>query len=443
MRSSLLVSALISAFVVLPACGPPERKTMASRSETFADDNVLQVPISRSPSGSAEFNFCHSPPDDAVVNLTNAAWLAYFSANEYSHMHYLANSLNEHGFENPDGNGFDWAECSVDLRVMRGFEKKHRKDLEAAHGKGKAAMVEFLSRFAEEDVTEPWGECARWWFSESGFDGSTYPAPSFENYLIHTAHAGNYLEFFSGGEFLLEGTAFAQGSTQVLFARHKTLPIVIISFRGTETKWHDIVTDGKAWRTKLEGEGWSKWGSVHSGFHSAFNSISKVLHEKLKEYEGTDVKIWITGHSLGGALATLLAADIFRLNRLDRKLDLRGVYTFGSPRVGNNAFHDRFTEEATNNKTRVVRFRNGDDAVTHIPGFLEYKHVGTLAHLGEGTLEFPDKEPGYTGAGGIGQASDHSMTGWDSKDKAISGYYRRLRGVLEKHPAGSPYNRCQ
>ena len=229
----------------------------------------------------------------------------------------------------------------------------------------------------------------------------------------------------------------------MLFARHKTLPVLVISFRGTETKWQDIATDGKAWRTKLSGEGWSKWGSVHSGFHSAFESVSELLHTKLREYEGTDLKIWITGHSLGGALATLMAADILRLNSLGSKLDLRGVYTFGSPRVGNNAFYDRFTEEATNAQTRVVRFRNGNDAVTHIPGLLEYKHVGTLAHLGEGTLEFPETEPSYSGTGGIGQAADHSMIGWDADNMPISGYYRRVRDLLETHPAGSTYNTCQ
>ena len=178
---------------------------MASSSENFTDDNVLQVPIDRSPSSSADFNFCPSPPEDAVVNLTNAAWLAYFSANEYSHMHYLARSLDELGFKTPDGSGLDWAKCSVDLRVMRGFEKQHEEDLETAHAGGKESLIEYLSPFATEDAESPWGDCARRWFSESGFDGATYPAPSFENYLIHTAHAGHYLEFFSGGEFLLEG----------------------------------------------------------------------------------------------------------------------------------------------------------------------------------------------------------------------------------------------
>ncbi len=443
MRPSLLVPLLLSAFVLLPACGPSARKTMASRSESFSDDNTLQVPISKSPSGSADFNFCTTPPEDAVVNLTNAAWLAYFSANEYSHLHYLASSLDELGFQTPDGSGLDWAECAVDLRVMRGFEKRNAKELKTAHSGGKDSLLEYLTPLAAEEGEQAWGDCARRWFSESDFDGSTYPAPSFENYLIHTAHEGHYLEFFSGGEFMLEGTAFERGSTQVFFARHKTLPILIISFRGTETKWQDIAVDGKAWRTALSGEGWSDWGSVHSGFHSAFASISKILHTKLGEYEDSDVKIWITGHSLGGALATLMAADILRLKSLGKKLDLRGVYTFGSPRVGNNDFYDRFTKEASDAQTRVVRFRNGNDAVTHIPGLLEYKHVGTLVHIGEGTLEFPDKDPSYSGTGGVGEAADHSMTGWSPDNKPIPGYYRRIRDLLEKHPAGSAYNTCQ
>merc|ERR1712151_520967 len=47
--------------------------------------------------------------------------------------------------------------------------------------------------------------------------------------------------------------------------------------------------------------------------------------------------LWLTGHSLGGALATLYAAEL----RLKLGIPL-GVCTFGSPRVGNQTFADLF-----------------------------------------------------------------------------------------------------
>jgi len=409
---------------------------------------VLGVALDKAPTEGKSFNFCPSPPPDAKLNLTNAAWLSFLSANEYSHLHYLSTALEKLGFENPDESGFDWAECAVDLRLLRGFEKRHAKEVEKAHSDGPEALKAYVVNAAagggpSADGGDPaWGSCANRWLAESGYDGSTYPAPSFEKYLVQTVHPGHHLQFFSGGEFVLEGKAFAEGSTQVFFARHKTLPVVIISFRGTEpNKWRDVAADGKAWKVKLAKKGWpDQWGSVHTGFYSAFDSIGTVLREKVGEYAGSGVGIWITGHSLGGGLATLMAADILRRRKIGEDLDLRGVYTFGSPRVGNNAFFDQFTAAAKDANTRVVRFRNGDDLVTAIPGLmLEYKHVGTLAHLGEDTLEFPEKDPDYAGVGSVG---DHNITGWDADSKEVSGYYRRIKKLLDSELGTGELNQC-
>ena len=99
-----------------------------------------------------------------------------------------------------------------------------------------------------------------------------------------------------------DGKAFTEGSTQVVFARHQTLPLVIISFRGTEAdKFGDLMVDGKAWKTALSSHGWPEsWGSAHSGFHAAFASVGEVIFSKLDELRGSDRGIWLTGHSLGG-----------------------------------------------------------------------------------------------------------------------------------------------
>lgn len=424
---------------------------MTKRTDVFEETAVLGVQLKQGPTGTSEFNFCPTPAADAKLNLTNAAWLAFMAANEYSHFHYFGAVMNELGFAGTSGEsgggdeGFDWKECSIDLRLMRGFEKTHATAIKKAHRDG--TLVEFLKPHASSEGVDGanddgrWGVCAQRWFEASGYDGKNYPAPSFEKYLVQTTHPGHNLQFFSGGEFVLEGKAFVEGSTQVFFARHKTLPVLIVSFRGTEpNKWHDIAADGKAWKTKLTKHGWPDgWGSVHSGFQAAFESIGPLMREKLKEYEGSGVGIWITGHSLGGALATMMAADVFRRQKTGEDFDLRGVYTFGSPRVGNNAFHKQFSGAAMQSKTRVVRFRNGDDTVTAIPGIIEYKHVGTLAHLGEGTLKFPKGDPDYAGIGAVG---DHNMTGWGPKGKSTSGYYRRIRELLDTDLGSGDLNQC-
>ena len=50
------------------------------------------------------------------------------------------------------------------------------------------------------------------------------------------------------------------------------------------------------------------------------------------------MQIFVTGHSLGGALATLASYDIQQaVQHMPVKVDV-ACYTFGSPRVGNHAF---------------------------------------------------------------------------------------------------------
>ena len=56
-------------------------------------------------------------------------------------------------------------------------------------------------------------------------------------------------------------------------------------------------------------------------------------------------KIFITGHSLGAALAVLCAAEIGAQDR-SLGLNVTGVYTYGEPRVGNAAFQ-RFYNKGT------------------------------------------------------------------------------------------------
>ena len=82
----------------------------------------------------------------------------------------------------------------------------------------------------------------------------------------------------------------------------------------------------------------------------------KALLSKNPSYQ-----IWVTGHSLGAALAPLASAWLAYYNIAPRQNVI--LYTFGSPRVGDYKYalqHDQLV----NNSWRVVNF---DDVVPHLP----------------------------------------------------------------------------
>lgn len=82
---------------------------------------------------------------------------------------------------------------------------------------------------------------------------------------------------------------------------------------------------------------WAPDARVHHGFYSAYvTSFKDVLSARVTELHRLhpDYKVYVTGHSLGAAMATLSAADLSVVSQIP----IEGVYTFGSPRVGNLAF---------------------------------------------------------------------------------------------------------
>ena len=81
---------------------------------------------------------------------------------------------------------------------------------------------------------------------------------------------------------------------------------------------------------------------------------------------GCDVR---TGHSLGGALAVLLAATL-----LESSVPVKGLYTFGAPRVGKSDFAARLNEELTD--AAHWRIVNRNDLVPHVPAQMFFSHAG-------------------------------------------------------------------
>ena len=148
---------------------------------------------------------------------------------------------------------------------------------------------------------------------------------------------------------------------------------VIISFRGTENL-NDWITDIKI--------GWSnvfKYGQTHSGFHNAYTVVGDELKKYLAAQDMNGKKIWVTGHSLGAALASICIADLQSLYGSQ----IMGCYTYGQPRTGDTVFANFI---ATKYANHLFRITNDTDIVTRLPP--SYSHVGSLYHFDRaGNLE--------------------------------------------------------
>ncbi|EGR28245.1 lipase family protein, putative [Ichthyophthirius multifiliis] len=114
---------------------------------------------------------------------------------------------------------------------------------------------------------------------------------------------------------------------------------------------------------------------VHKGFYSAFQGIKDKIQQAFQELQQKypSSKVFLTGHSLGGALATLFLPEVYEWNG---KKQLDAFYTFGQPRVGNKQFGLwlQKNELFSISKGRVTH--NKDPIVGLGPIFLNYYHFG-------------------------------------------------------------------
>lgn len=104
--------------------------------------------------------------------------------------------------------------------------------------------------------------------------------------------------------------------------------MILIAVRGTAEKW-DGWRDGDAMQVPIE----DGVGKAHQGFHEGYVAVKKFIIKYLERFRQSDQRILVCGHSLGGAIALLLAEWI--RNNYDENVIL---YTFGSPRAGDAEF---------------------------------------------------------------------------------------------------------
>lgn len=155
---------------------------------------------------------------------------------------------------------------------------------------------------------------------------------------------------------------------------------IVIVFRGTD--------DPGDWIVNLDTRGsQTRNGIVHRGFFEAYQKLASQINNLLSE--NPPAHIWVTGHSLGGALAVMCAYDLGE----QHKKSIDGLITFGQPMVARLPLTAKIEELMP---SRYVHFVNERDIVARIPP--SYAHCGELVHYVGGQVRRSRRERLYGAA---------------------------------------------
>ncbi|BGP51022.1 hypothetical protein JCM10450v2_006948 [Rhodotorula kratochvilovae] len=211
-------------------------------------------------------------------------------------------------------------------------------------------------------------------------------------------------------------------------------PFICLVFKGTTpTRFQEFLTDATINKTTASVFFGPGSGGCHEGFYSnlfrrndsgeggggdGYGSIVRSLRHvaaRMKQAKGGGDKIplWVAGHSLGSALASLCFARFLRSESdLGPDLELRDCYSYGTPRLGDGNFASAFEQTLVtplDRKNILWRVRNHLDIVTAVPpglgdnesmrsalasaSVLNYAWLGAAVRLRPGTL--PYRAPFY------------------------------------------------
>ncbi|HEX6096417.1 MAG TPA: hypothetical protein VF432_08850 [Thermoanaerobaculia bacterium] len=110
---------------------------------------------------------------------------------------------------------------------------------------------------------------------------------------------------------------------------------VVVAFRGLST-WQEVVT---TWGSnRVAQPSWlSAGGRILTSYDAIYGGLRSDLHTKLRGLNMDSKPLVLTGHDVGGALASIAAYDM-KLNPVERAPAPAGIYTFGAPPVGDGTF---------------------------------------------------------------------------------------------------------
>ncbi|KAL8136490.1 hypothetical protein V2J09_002491 [Rumex salicifolius] len=150
---------------------------------------------------------------------------------------------------------------------------------------------------------------------------------------------------------------------------------IVISLRGTATclEWAENLRDvlvrvpdstdpNPAHKPKVECGFLSLFKTRGEHVGSLAESVTTEIQKLMQQYRNEELSITITGHSLGAALALLVADEV--TGACGPHAPPVAVFSFGGPRVGNRAFAQKLESK----NVKVLRIVNKQDLITRVPG---------------------------------------------------------------------------
>ena len=338
----------LSLLVAASACGADAAETSEGGGQAASMKTMMVA-------GTMPFPLCGQ--SGGIPRAADAASVAWFAGNVYTHLAVLAPALEASGFGKP-GDARAWI---TDFETMKATR---------AAGRIEAASV-------------------------------------LEQQLIGEPHLDRDIEFMSTGAIVggEDGVNFEKGSTQATWAKLGGQNVVVVAFRGTETgEMPDLRTNLDAFKT-----GAPTGGEVHRGMSRALDQLAPRIFERIRN-EPPGTRLVLTGHSLGGALAVLFATRLLT-SMPDVQVD--AIYTFGAPRIGTERFVDGFWSITRERKIATLFVERDRDIVTRLPPTdWAYRNMQPYASLDSEGLEIEGKrESGRS-------VNAHAITGYADLLKA-------------------------
>jgi hypothetical protein len=174
----------------------------------------------------------------------------------------------------------------------------------------------------------------------------------------------------SGGDDRIDACLVGESADGVIVAFRGTLPPSWQSWPSVLDWLQDLMCEPES-RPNLPGK-------VHTGFYDASSAIIDAVAAEVKRLNPAGAKsVYVTGHSLGGAMAAIGA---WIMQAPPYGIKIAQVVTFASPKPGDGTFQAAYQKVFTDH----ARYENYDDLVPLLPPADDFiKAVAEIPVIGE------------------------------------------------------------